>query len=283
MMGYTYGNYGFIRHEKMENPPLFLNDLGLEYRTDTSYSFDNKNRHSYGGYLFQYTLSGCGVYEDAAGIHLLPEGHAFFSKIPEDSRYYLPREKEGAHWELFYLHFYGPAADSFFQTIRSLAGPVIALPGDHPAVRLFFRLYESCQSENGLALYEGAELLYRFLTQVLRTLESPSAEGSALILQACAYLKKHAATASGISEAANACQVSQEHLTRCFKKETGQTPLQYLTRLRLENALFYLLNTEDSINEIARCCGFSNGNYFAKVFRKYLKCSPEEYRKRNRC
>lgn len=30
-------------------------------------------------------------------------------------------------------------------------------------------------------------------------------------------------------------------------------------------------------------CGFLNGNYFAKVFRRYLGCSPEEYRRRNRC
>ncbi|MBQ7840709.1 MAG: helix-turn-helix transcriptional regulator [Lachnospiraceae bacterium] len=102
-------------------------------------------------------------------------------------------------------------------------------------------------------------------------------------MQAGDYLRRHTATISGIGQLAAACHVSQEHLTRCFKKEIGQTPLQYLTRLRLENALFYLLNTDDSIGLIAKNCGFLNGNYFAKVFRRYLNCSPEEYRRRNRC
>lgn len=315
MIDYTFGNYGFLPQGKMKDQPLILLDLGIERRCRENYLFDNAKRRAYGGYLLQYTLRGCGVYEtqgsaftiygaskagaacgaDDAGpfqnssaSYALPPGKGFFSRMPEESRYYLPfgepsgksRQEE---WEFFYLHFDGPAAAPFFETMRALTGPVFSLGQNRPPVYLFFRLFEQCRRQHSLPLYEGGEFLYRFLTALLRELEAPDAEGSALICRASDYLKSHFATVSGIGEAARACQVSQEHLTRIFRAETGQTPLQYLTRLRIEHGLFLLLNTNDSIEKIAAACGFLSGNYFAKVFRRYLDCSPEEYRQRNRC
>lgn len=142
---------------------------------------------------------------------------------------------------------------------------------------------QKCREMRPSALYETGEFLYRFLTCLVRELEAPSPEGSALVKQASCCLRERFSSLQGIGEVAKACHVSQEHLTRTFRAETGQTPLQYLTRLRIEHALFLLLNTTDSIEHIAAACGFLNGNYFAKVFRRYLHCSPEEYRKRNRC
>lgn len=318
MISYSFGNYGFLRQGKMEHPPLELLDLGVERRFRESYHFENADRASYGGYLLQYTLKGCGMFETyenrefcseiescgnfkaheknadgpaseiSARSYELTPGTGFFSHFPENSRYYLPSAdaspdggKDG--WEYFYLHIDGPAVLPFFETLRALSGPVFSLAPASPPVALFFQLIDRLKRGEMLALYEGSEFLYRFLTQLLRELEAPSAEGSPLVRQACAYLRAHFSELEGISEAAGACGVSQAHLTRAFHAETGQTPLQYLTRLRIEHGMFLLLNTKDSIEHIAVACGFLNGNYFAKVFRRYLNCSPEEYRRRNRC
>lgn len=280
MTGYSLGSYGFIAQEKMQDQPLCLLDLGVERRFEETYFFDNRTRPPYGGYLFQYTLKGRGIYEKKDNRHFLEEGDAFMIKMPEDSRYYLPHEADGC-WEFFFLHFDGPAAGPFYEAILEQTGPVLRLSVDLPPIRLFFQLFDSCRRHGALELYEGGEFLYRFLSQLLRYLEAPADGGSPLLRQARSYLKEYSAVISGIGEAAEACHVSQEHLTRCFKRETGQTPLQYLTKLRLENALFLLLNTDDTVDTIARSCGFLNGNYFAKVFRRYLQCSPEEYRKRS--
>lgn len=293
MTEYAFGNYGFLKQGRMTDPPFLLLDLGVERRMHEAYRFENAARASYGGYLLQYTLKGCGIYESAA----LPDGQdrlelsagrGFFSRMPENSRYYLPSGRRFSHmedsgWEFFFLHFDGPAVLPFFETVRALSGPVFTIPESSPPVTLFFQLFERLRKGESLALYEGNEFLCRFLTQLLRVLESPSAEGSPLVLQALSYFKNHFFDISGIGEAAEACGVSQAHLTRTFHAETGQTPLQYLTRLRIEHGLFLLLNTKDSIESIAVSCGFLNGNYFAKVFRRFLGCSPEEYRKRNRC
>lgn len=281
MTQYHYGNFGFIQHEQMAELPLILLDTGIEKRTDISYHYDNSHRLSYGGYLIQYTLKGCGIYEEDRQKTLLQPGMGFFAQMPQNSSYYLPQSPENQEWEFFYLHFNGSAARAFWNTCQTQAGSVFTLPLDSSPILLYFQFFENYRRNGSLALYESSEFLYRFLAQLLRELETPHLNESHLIVQAMQYIRQHFATLESISQVADACNISHEHLTRCFRKETGQTPLQYLTKLRIEHALSLLLNTSDSIEQIAMNCGFQNGNYFAKVFRKYMQCTPEEYRRRN--
>ena len=286
LIHYTYGNYGFIQHEKMKQLPLILYDMGVEHRYNENYHYYNNHRPNYKGYLLQFTLNGYGIYESANKPYLLKKGMGFFSKFPENSQYYLPTKsfseeyyKEG--WDFFYLHFDGPAAQAFYDTFQELTGSIFSLSLTEQPIRLFMNLFETCKRNGTLELYEGSEFLYRFLSQLLRSLESPSLDASGLICQSQSYMRERFASINNIREIAEFCSVSHEHLTRCFKKETGQAPLQFLTKVRIEHALFLLLNSTNSIEAIAVSCGFQNGNYFAKVFRKYLSCSPEEYRHRN--
>lgn len=286
LIKYTYGNYGFIQHEKMKELPLILYDMGIEHRNQEDYHYYNANRPNYKGYLLQFTLKGFGVYEVLNQTHLLEVGMGFFCKIPEDSQYYLPNSQYPTEirtqgWDFFYLHFDGPAADAFYNTFYELTGSVFSLSLNDHAIRLFLQLFERYQHNGSFDLYESSEFLYRFLSQLLRSLESPSPEKSGIIYHAQTYIREHFSSINNISEISDFCQVSHEHLTRCFRKETGQTPLQFLIKIRIEHALFLLLNSSNSIESIAIACGFQSGNYFAKVFRKYLSCSPEEYRRRN--
>lgn len=302
-MQYSLGTYGFLQHEKMTQQPLVLLDMGIEHRHHESYFFDNANRAPYAGYLLQYTLAGSGIYQDTH-THRLTEGMGFFSHIPENSCYYLPSPDTcktlssevfsntvtntalpttlDESWTFFYLHFDGPAAKPFYDTMRSLCGPTFSLSLNSPAIMLFLHLFEQCHHHKSLKLYEGGEFLYRFLSQLLREIESPSQSVSPLVAFAKEYIATHFQALQGIHEVSDLAQVSHEHLSRCFRKEIGHTPQQYLTKLRVEHALYLLLNTSLSIQEIATTCGFQNGNYFAKVFKKFLQCSPEEYRKMNR-
>lgn len=70
-----------------------------------------------------------------------------------------------------------------------------------------------------------------------------------------------------------------EYLKKMFKKETGLTPLQYLTGKRLENAASTLatLCGKGNISETARLCGFSDPLYFSRLFKKKYGVSPRGY------
>ncbi len=76
--------------------------------------------------------------------------------------------------------------------------------------------------------------------------------------------------------------VSLSHLSRQFHKEKGVTLIQYLTGIRLEHAMHLLINSELPIHMVAEECGFSNGNYFTKVYKKVFHITPEQYRRQHR-
>ncbi len=67
-------------------------------------------------------------------------------------------------------------------------------------------------------------------------------------------------------------------LTNCFKKEYKMSIMTYLNEVRLEKAKELLEKSVKSNKEISILCGFSDQNYFSKVFSKKFGCSPSAYR-----
>ena len=59
-----------------------------------------------------------------------------------------------------------------------------------------------------------------------------------------------------------------------FKNQTGVTPIQFLTRFRLQYSKQLLSTTDMRINEIAFAVGFYDAYYFSNAFKKYLQRSP---------
>lgn len=76
--------------------------------------------------------------------------------------------------------------------------------------------------------------------------------------------------------------LSYSYLSRYFKQQVGVSFIEYLTKIRLQNALDGLKHSDDSILKIAMKNGFSNNKSFYKQFRKYFGISPAEYRDRNK-
>lgn len=76
--------------------------------------------------------------------------------------------------------------------------------------------------------------------------------------------------------------VSTDYLRRCFRKETGMTPLEYLMNMRISQAKMYLIQCRHmSIEQIAFDCGFKDGYYFSRCFKKKVGISPSEFRNLN--
>ncbi len=74
--------------------------------------------------------------------------------------------------------------------------------------------------------------------------------------------------------------MSPFHFQRIFKKETGETPKEYLTRLRIEGAVHILrADPEKSVFDVVMDCGFSSQSVFARAFHQRFGMSATEFRK----
>ena len=80
---------------------------------------------------------------------------------------------------------------------------------------------------------------------------------------------------------AAACGLGRTHFSSYCKKLSNVSPLEYLTRCRLEAAARRLTSDpEISITEIAFRCGFQSSQYFSQLFRRHHGHSPSDHRKR---
>lgn len=72
--------------------------------------------------------------------------------------------------------------------------------------------------------------------------------------------------------------MSRSNLMRVFRKATGQTPIDYLVRLRIQKAMGMLRSTDFPITEIALEVGFNDSNYFTRQFRRMVGMPPRRFR-----
>jgi two-component system response regulator YesN len=84
-----------------------------------------------------------------------------------------------------------------------------------------------------------------------------------------------------IQKIANQVHMNPTYFSKYFKGQTGETVLDYVTRLRIEKARELLLSTELKIYDISLEVGYTDTKYFSKLFKKYYGEVPSKYRERN--
>lgn len=101
------------------------------------------------------------------------------------------------------------------------------------------------------------------------------------ILDAICYIDSHFSENPHIEEISSYIGFSVSHFSRLFKQNTGVTFSTYLCLVKLQNSMVLLVHSNQSIEEIAIACGFSDASYLCHIFKKKYGISPSNYRKSN--
>ncbi len=76
--------------------------------------------------------------------------------------------------------------------------------------------------------------------------------------------------------------MSPRHFARVFRRDTGTTPARFVERARVDAARRALEDTDESVDAVARSCGFGTAETMRRTFLRTLRVSPREYRNRFR-
>ena len=102
--------------------------------------------------------------------------------------------------------------------------------------------------------------------------------GDDLIKQAQNYIESHLDEKISVGHLSSLYAIGRRNFDRRFIRATGNTPLEYAQRVKIESAKKKFESTRKSVNEVMYESGYSDAKAFREVFKKYTGISPLEYR-----
>ncbi len=149
-------------------------------------------------------------------------------------------------------------------------------------LRTSFNFISSLEREN---IQVGVQFLTCFLyslqylqpavQEVTTTVDEP-------IHRSIVHLNQHLTEPLQLQDLAEMAGYSLSYYKQKFKQEVGITPSEYMMLQKIERAKKILTESDQSITNIAFSMGFSSSNYFCSVFKKFMDCTPKDYRKKYR-
>jgi AraC family transcriptional regulator len=91
------------------------------------------------------------------------------------------------------------------------------------------------------------------------------------------YIDSHLGERISLNELARQAGVSRFHFARQFRHSTGESPMQYLRRVRIERSKSILQSRDSTIAEVAARLGFSDQSHFTRTFGRLVGVSPGSF------
>lgn len=127
-----------------------------------------------------------------------------------------------------------------------------------------------------------AETLFEQLNELMGMYrESVEQEGIPYIKRSIAYIHDHLDKELTLQQVARHVHLNPNHFSEVFKRETGLTYIEFVTRLRMDLAKRLLDESPIKVSEVAGRVGYVDMKYFSQLFKRSTGYTPSEYRSRS--
>ncbi|MDW8574120.1 AraC family transcriptional regulator [Staphylococcus shinii] len=275
-----YNAYGFRFKGDYQYNVAGLSAIGFELIQSSSYRWHGLHRGEKDVYIFQYTTRGYGAISIDEKIYQLAKDDAFFVRVPSNHCYYLPNHS--SEWEFVYFTIYGEEVSRLFNRIVSTHGNILKFPINSEPIT---HIIETLQKIDAVGIkhgYESSSCAYTFMMKCLEYLEYGLQKSNNYPLptvKAINFIENHYQQDITLDDIVAVTGLSKYHFSRQFHKVVNDTPINFLTKIRIKNSLILLTKSSQSIESIAYEVGYASSNYFSKVFKKIVGITPNNYRK----
>lgn len=255
------------------SPPVYVFRAGYSCWTGDR-SWENTDS---GRYNVEYVSAGSARFTQQGQTHVVKAGSVFLVRKRGRHRF-APGPSGYLHKR--YVGLAGPMLDLMLESL-GLAGRDVVPLRDHSWFPGFFKRTATALAIPGES--RAKNLLLSALAYELLTVLADSAATTdlpPLVSTAMEYMNRNLTRPLTMRQVADQTGVGINHLTRLFTSATRQSPMKYYADRRVAYARTLLEDTTLSIKEISALLGFRDPLYFSTLFKRYVHCSPREYRKR---
>jgi AraC-like DNA-binding protein/mannose-6-phosphate isomerase-like protein (cupin superfamily) len=278
-------------HSSIDELHIFTLNVGYAYHNA---DWNWQNVRSPFARLY-YVTEGEAMIDIGGVIHKLTAGHLYL--IPAFTKHSNICTGVFAH---YYLHIYEEAATSMLDEWQY----PVELPAMPTDLHLFKRMCElfpdrALPASNPTTYDNHQTLAQNLQSNLMRPLgEKMESRGIVLLLMsrfisvatpksnvkddrisnAINYIREHLGSRIEVGELADMSCMSKDHFTRMFRRETGETPNQYIILRKMEKAELLIVTTDMSVKSVANALGYDDSSYFNRLFRKQTGVTPQQYR-----
>jgi len=262
--------------DNLNNCGITVIEIGHSFPAPGYASLKNKRNC----YVIHYVLQGKGTFFD---IPL--EAPCGFLMSPTEYQYYtVDSDPSTPRWEQYWIMFSGDRASDFLNDIKIPLNPhIFETPYINEAWKIFQELQTSINylnQDDGYFMLSGLFQLFSLHAVHNGKNNDKSNQYSQYVKNALGFIKEFYNTNICEDDIAEAVHISTKYLHKLFKQETGVSPIRYLNSYRIRCAKNLLVDHSLPINQIAKAVGFTDPNYFCRVFQRYNdEISPTQYKK----
>lgn len=154
--------------------------------------------------------------------------------------------------------------------------------GDSQTENLFLNLMREKNTKDVFSTELSVMYLKELLISIIRKHPNrfavENSKTAAVIMKAQTYMEKNFRESISIENLARKFYMNKYYFTHQFRDFAGVSPKQYLTRVRLRQAVHLAEHTDLSVTDITEQCGFSDVNNFIRIFKKEFGMPPMQYR-----
>ena len=228
-----------------------------------------------------YCLRGKGWYE--LGKKRFEVGVNEFIIIPAIKSSLRYGADETDPWTIYWVHFSGRDMDTFNRSfgIGMFDGPQPIIFNEK-GLQLWNVMYQNLEMGYSKENLTNTNMcLYNFIATFLypdRQVNEKKQDAKNLITDTILYMQSELHRQLTVEDMALKQGISTSHFSALFRKATGMSPLDYFIHLKLQKACLLLYSSDIKIKKVATEIGYDDPYYFSRLFKKYMKVSPDQYR-----
>jgi AraC-like DNA-binding protein len=217
---------------------------------------------------------------EAGAIYII-NGNYFHSFQPKEPSSYI-RNKIIIDTEKLYSLLLGCGLDSVIKALNDDGALFYSLnqAAAEKIDGLFLTASTLLNSDDDYSLLGFCEVLFSLLRIVLSSGSDFTQNGTPFLKKVTDFIKANLNNKITLDDICRELYFSKSYLCHEFKKQTTLTLNEYITRLKISEAIKLLSLTNKTITEIAMETGFESSSHFCQVFKRFTSLSPSSYRKK---